>query len=73
MISQEVVSHFYVLHSLMKNWILGEAYGARDITHEGNTLVGHIVISYGMYYPENLGATTTYSASVVDCATVVYL
>jgi hypothetical protein len=68
MISQEVVSHFYVLRSPMKNWVLGWAHGTRAITHEGNTLVGHSIISHGMHYLKNLGATATYSASVVDCA-----
>jgi hypothetical protein len=44
------------------------AYGTGAITHEGNTLVGHSIISHGMHYSKNLGAAATYSTSVVDCA-----
>jgi hypothetical protein len=57
MFSQEVLSHFYVFHSLMKNWVLGSAYGTGAITHEWNTLIVHSVIS----------------ASLVDCAAEVCL
>jgi hypothetical protein len=60
MISQEVVSHFYVFRSPMKDWILGYAYGTGAITH-------------GMHYPKNLGASTTYSVSMVDYAIEDYL
>jgi hypothetical protein len=69
MVSKEVVSHFDVFGSPMENWIMSWAYGTRAITHEGYTLVGRSIISHGLHYPKYLGATTTYSTSVVDCAT----
>jgi hypothetical protein len=57
----------------MKDWILGYAYGTGAITHEGNTLEGLCIISHGMHYPKNLGASTTYSVSMVDYAIEDYL
>jgi hypothetical protein len=73
MVSQEVVSNFYVFCSPVENWVLGWAYGTEAITHGGNTLVGHSIIPHGLNYPMDLGATATYSASVVDCVTEDYL
>jgi hypothetical protein len=61
MLSQELVSRFYVFHSPMKNWVLGLAYGTRAIIHEGNTLIGQSIISHGMHYPKNLGPTVSSS------------
>jgi hypothetical protein len=55
-VSQEVVSHFYVFGSPMENWVLSKAYGTGAITHEGNTLVRHSIISHGLHYPNDLGA-----------------
>jgi hypothetical protein len=49
----------------MKNWVLGLTYGTGVITHEGNTLVGHSVISHDMHYPENLGAIAS-SSYILD-------
>jgi hypothetical protein len=49
MASQEVVSRFYMFLYPMKNWVLDEAYGTEATAHEGNTLVGHSIISHGMH------------------------
>jgi hypothetical protein len=68
MVSQEVVSHFKVFGSPVKNWVMGYAYGTGAITHQGYTLVGHSIISHGLYYPKYLGAAATYLASVMSCA-----
>jgi hypothetical protein len=56
---KKVVSHFYVFRSPIKNWVLDQAYGARTITHEGNTLIGHSIISQFMHYLKNLGAAAS--------------
>jgi hypothetical protein len=69
MVSQKVVSHFNVFGSSMENWVMGQSYGTGAITHEGYTIVDHSIISHGLHYPKYLGATSTYSASVVDCVT----
>jgi hypothetical protein len=61
MVSQEVVPHFDVFRSPIENWVLGWAYGTGVITHEGNTLVDHSIISHSMHYPMNLGATASRS------------
>jgi hypothetical protein len=53
MVSQEVVSHFYVFLSPMKNWALAQEYGSGAITHERNTLVCLSIISHSMHYPKN--------------------
>jgi hypothetical protein len=45
----------------MKDWVLCKAYDTGVITHEGNTLVGHSIISYGMHYPNNSGAAASSS------------
>jgi hypothetical protein len=37
------------------------------MTHEGNTLVGHCIISHGMRYPKNLGATASSSYILSLC------
>jgi hypothetical protein len=78
MVSQEVASHFYVFLPPMKNWVLcNRIWVALEFSHksrtgvltqEGNTLVGHSIISHGMHYPKNLGATAIYSASAMDYA-----
>jgi hypothetical protein len=60
-VSQEVVSYFYVFHSIVENWVLGKAYGTGVITHEGHTLVGHSIISHSMHYLKNMGATASCS------------
>jgi hypothetical protein len=54
-------SHFYVFGSPVENCVLGLVYGTRAIAHEGNILVGHSIISHGLHYPKDLGATTSSS------------
>jgi hypothetical protein len=56
-----VVSYFYVFRTPMENWVLAWAYGTGAITPEGNTLVGHSIISHGLHYPKDLGATASSS------------
>jgi hypothetical protein len=69
MVSQEVVSPLYMSHLFVEDWIFGYWDCTGVIAHEGNSLKPHSKISQGVYYPKNLRAAATYSASVVDCAT----
>jgi hypothetical protein len=72
MISQEVVSPLKMSHSLVDNWVFGYRDGTGVITHEGNSLKAHSIVSHGVHNPQDLGAAATYSASVVDCVTKDY-
>jgi hypothetical protein len=65
-ISQKVVSLFKVSYSFVENWIFGYKDGTDVVTHEGNSLKAHFKIYHGVHNTHNLGATATYSASVVD-------
>jgi hypothetical protein len=72
MISEEVVSHFEMLHYFVEDWIFGYRDGTSVVTHEGNSLEDHSKVSHGVHNSYDLGATATYSASVVDCTTKDY-
>jgi hypothetical protein len=62
-VSQEVVSPLNRSHLFVEDWIFGYWDGTGVISHEGNSLKPHFKI-----YEQQLAATT-YSASVVECAT----
>jgi hypothetical protein len=67
MISQKVVSPLNMSHLFVEDWILATEM-ALVLSHMRGTLKPHSKISYGVHYPNNLRATATYSASLVDCA-----
>jgi hypothetical protein len=64
-ISQEVVSPLKVSHSFVEDCIFGYRDDTGVNTHEGNSLKTHSKVSHGVHNPKDLGATATYSASVV--------
>jgi hypothetical protein len=49
MISQEMVSHFNVFHSFVKDWVFGYRDGTDVFTHEGNSLEDHSKVSHGVH------------------------
>jgi hypothetical protein len=51
MISQEVVSHFEVLHSFVEDWGFGYRDGTGVVTYEGNALVDNSKVSHGVHNP----------------------
>jgi hypothetical protein len=71
-ISQEVVSPLKVSHSFVEHCIFGYRDDTGVNTYEGNSLKTHSKVSHGVHNPKDLGATATYSASVVDWATEDY-
>jgi hypothetical protein len=51
MISQEVVSHFEVFHSFVKDWVFDCRDGTGVVAHEGNSLKNHSKVSHGVHNP----------------------
>jgi hypothetical protein len=51
MISQEVLSHFEVFHSFMKDWIFGYKDGTGVVALEGNSLEDHSKVYHGVHNP----------------------
>jgi hypothetical protein len=58
-VSQEVVSHFYVLGSGVKHGIFGNTNGTRAITHERYIGTFLIKVTRRVSDPKQLGATTS--------------
>jgi hypothetical protein len=68
-VSQKMVSHFYVLSFEVEHWILCNAYGTGAITLKWDIGILLTKFTHGVCDPNELRATTaaaTYSASVVD-------
>jgi hypothetical protein len=67
MISQEVVSHFEVFHSLVEDWVFGYRDGTGVVTHEGNSLKDHSKVSHVVHNPLDLVAVASSSYIVSFC------
>jgi hypothetical protein len=67
-----MVSLLKVSHSFVENWVFGYRDGTGVVKNEGNTLEDHSKVSHCVHNPLDLGAATTYSASLVDWATEVF-
>jgi hypothetical protein len=67
-VSQKMISHFYVLGFGMEHRVLCNAYGTGAITLKWDMGILLIKVTHGVCDPKELKATTaaTYSASVVD-------
>jgi hypothetical protein len=51
MISEEVVSHFVVFHSFVKDCVFGYRDDTGVVVHEGNSLKDHSKVSHGVHNP----------------------
>jgi hypothetical protein len=51
MISKEVVSHFEVCHSFVKDIVFCYRDGTGVVVHEGNSLKDHSKVSHGVHNP----------------------
>jgi hypothetical protein len=51
MISQEVVSHFEVFYSFVKDWVFDCRDDTGVVAHEGNSLKNHSKVSHGVHNP----------------------
>ena len=60
MISNEMMSNFYVLGSRALDWIFGETNGTSIVTFNWNMIHGNAKILHLLFYPQNLGTTTFY-------------
>jgi hypothetical protein len=67
MISQEVVSHFEVFHSFVKDWIFGYRDDTSVVAYEVNCLKDHFKVSHGVHNPLDLGAAVSSSYKLRLC------
>jgi hypothetical protein len=58
-VSQKVVSHFYVLGFGMEHWVLCNTYGTGAITLKWNMVILLIKVTHGVCDPKELRATTS--------------
>jgi hypothetical protein len=57
-VSQKMISHFYVLGFGMKNWVLCYTYGTGAITLKWNMGILLTKVTHGVCDPKELRATT---------------
>jgi hypothetical protein len=58
-VSQKMVSHFYVLGFEMENWVLCDAYGIGAITLKWDIGILFTKVTHGVCDPKELRATTS--------------
>jgi hypothetical protein len=60
-ISQKMISHFYVLGFGMERWVLCNTYGTGDVTLKWNMGILLTKVTHGVCDPKELRATTSCS------------
>jgi hypothetical protein len=65
-VSQKIISHFYVLDFGMEHWVLCNAYGTSAVTLKWNMGILLTKVTHGVCDPKELRATTS-------CDNVLYL
>jgi hypothetical protein len=60
-VSQKVISHFYVLGFGIEHWVLCNTYGTGAVTLKWNMSILLTKVTHGVCDPKELRATTSYS------------